>query len=305
MFQLWNIWADVQFSLKSDKGLSRQIDRIFCNRTRAIAKYPEYSGKRTEVEVHEVRKEIQKLRALLKLIRGRLSGKVYRKQNKTLRLAAHALSPLRDADVALRSLQQFMCRQKDKDLHSICGKLKKTLVKRRAEAYFEEPSMRKELRAQIGKATMRFQEVRYRKIHRSDICEGLGQSYKHGLKAYRAANRLRSKENLHEWRKRVKRLRHELSLMEEVLPSKLLKPLDELKSLSDCLGDDHDLAILDEVGATEALALTEWKAFSAVVAEERFQLQQSAFLMGERLYADSPASFVKKIQQGWDLQRKL
>jgi CHAD domain-containing protein len=301
---LWNILADVQFAFTSDRRLRCQIRRIFRKKTRAIAKYPQYSGNRGEVEVHEVRKEIQKLRALLKLIRGRLSGKQYREQNATLRLAAHALSPLRDADVGLKSLQLFKRRHPGKVLGSICDKLKKTQLKRRAEAYLDEPRMRKKLYAEIEESRRGFKELPIRNIDWLDVCEGIGTSYERGAKAYHEAERLRSKEYLHEWRKQVKVLRHQLSLMEHVLPPKFLKPLSELKCLSDCLGDDHDLAILDEVAATEELPLAEWKSFSSAVAEERYNLQQSAFLTGRTLYAEIREGFVQRIWEEWKKRKQ-
>ena len=58
--------------------------------------------------VHGVRKDIKKVRAVLRLARERMPGKAYRQQTKLLRKAAERLAPTRDAYVkgeALKSLR--------------------------------------------------------------------------------------------------------------------------------------------------------------------------------------------------------
>ena len=49
--------------------------------------------------MHGARKDLKKTRALLRLVRPALPGKVYRRENRELRDIARALSSTRDADV--------------------------------------------------------------------------------------------------------------------------------------------------------------------------------------------------------------
>ena len=54
-----------------------------------------------EEAVHSARKDMKKLRALLRLVRGELGASVYRRENARFREAAATLAGLRDADVML------------------------------------------------------------------------------------------------------------------------------------------------------------------------------------------------------------
>src|SRR5437763_13267226 len=58
-----------------------------------------------EVAVHEARKDMKKLRALLRLARDELGDEVYRRENECFRDAARRLSGFRDADMMLGALE--------------------------------------------------------------------------------------------------------------------------------------------------------------------------------------------------------
>ena len=57
-----------------------------------------------EEAVHEARKDMKKLRALLRLVRGELGDRVYAAENACFRDTARELSGVRDADVMLATL---------------------------------------------------------------------------------------------------------------------------------------------------------------------------------------------------------
>src|SRR6266480_3325979 len=54
--------------------------------------------------VHEARKDMKKLRAVVRLARDELGDEVYRRENECFRDAARRLSGVRDADVMLDTL---------------------------------------------------------------------------------------------------------------------------------------------------------------------------------------------------------
>src|ERR671917_266737 len=57
-----------------------------------------------EEAVHEARKDMKKLRALLRLLRGELGDRVRARENAAFRDAARELAGVRDADVMLETL---------------------------------------------------------------------------------------------------------------------------------------------------------------------------------------------------------
>jgi hypothetical protein len=74
--------------------------------------------------------------------------------------------------------------------------------------------------------------------------------------------------------------------------------------LSDLLGDDHDLALLRETlqNAGPALAV-EVDSVLALLDHRRAQLQTQAMLLGERLYAEKPKAFRRRMRAYWKAWR--
>jgi CHAD domain-containing protein len=60
-----------------------------------------------EVAVHSARKDMKKLRALLRLVRGETGDEVYRRESSAFGDAGRELSGLRDADVMIATLDSF------------------------------------------------------------------------------------------------------------------------------------------------------------------------------------------------------
>src|SRR5262249_50856943 len=58
-----------------------------------------------EDAVHEARKSLKKIRAVLRLVEPEVEG--YGEQNEQLRIAAHALAALRDADVTAETIEKL------------------------------------------------------------------------------------------------------------------------------------------------------------------------------------------------------
>ena len=76
------------------------------------------------------------------------------------------------------------------------------------------------------------------------VAKGLERTYRRGRRAFKAALEEPSAEALHEWRKRVKDLWYEHTLLRELWPPVMSATGDEAHELSDRLGDDHDLVVL-------------------------------------------------------------
>jgi CHAD domain-containing protein len=117
--------------------------------------------------------------------------------------------------------------------------------------------------------------------------DGLSQTYRRGRRAWRAALKEPSTENLHEWRKRVKDLWYHCSILEEAWKPVMKALAGEAHELSDRLGDDHDLSVLLDFGAD---------SLEPLIATRRGELQDDAFAYGQRLYADKPKAHVRRIE---------
>jgi hypothetical protein len=75
---------------------------------------------------------------------------------------------------------------------------------------------------------------------------------------------------------------------------------DEAHRLSDLLGDDHDLALLaTTVAGDESEIKADVDPVIALIEHRRGQLQTEAFFLGERLFAERPSAFRRRMRVYW------
>jgi CHAD domain-containing protein len=110
------------------------------------------------------------------------------------------------------------------------------------------------------------------------------------------ADRSRAMQDLHDWRKRVKDLWYELRILKPIEPKEMGRLADDTKRLAHLLGDDHDLAVLEEAAKSARLDSKELKQLSKQIHIRRAGLQRESFQLGHRLYQESPSAFVRRIQ---------
>jgi CHAD domain-containing protein len=124
---------------------------------------------------------------------------------------------------------------------------------------------------------------------------GLLRGYEPGRDLLATAREKPSVENLHEWRKRVKDLWYHLRLLKPLSPGIDGGQADEADKLADVLGDDHDLAVLRDAVDDDAVI--------GLIDRRRAQLQAQAIRIGERLYAESPKTFARRMHRYWRASR--
>jgi CHAD domain-containing protein len=240
----------------------------------------------SEEGVHDARKDMKKLRALLRLVRGEIGEEVFRREADTFRDAARELSGVRDADVMLATVADL-----EERYEAEVGPVRQAVEAHRIRT----TGGGRERAAQA--ATEILSEARGRvddwPLERDGFAvfeDGLRRTYRRGRRDWRAAAEDPSSEHLHEWRKRVKDLWYQCSILERSWKPVMSALADEAHELSDRLGDDHDLAVLSEFGA---------ESLEPLIARRREELRDEALIYGARLYADKPGAFVRRIESWW------
>jgi CHAD domain-containing protein len=258
----------------------------------------------SEETVHEARKDMKKLRALLRLVRGELGGDVYRREMACFRDAGQELSGLRDADVMLATLGELEPRYPEELPADAGGGLRQALE---AHKIRTAAGARQQAAARVveilAAARERVDGWPLEKDGFEALEGGLKRSYRRGRRALRAARREPTDESLHEWRKRAKDLWYHLTILRETWPPVMEALADEAHELSNRLGDDHDLAVLRAWAHEHATALDGMErvhAFEELVQRRRAELQREAFELGARLYADKPKAFIRRLERWWE-----
>lgn len=264
-----------------------------------------------EKAVHETRKALKRLRALLRLLEGELGEQTFARENAALRDAARRLAGARDAEVMLGTLDALIERHPRK-LARRGGVMK---LRRRLLAEHErmelrtlgDPATRAQVLAELRAFRERVATWRLPDRDGIELVEpGLLRLYKQGRSRYRYAARRKGKDvrAMHEWRKRVKDLRYAAEMLER---QSLARRADKL---GEELGEDHDLAVLADWirvygkwgrrkgrGRRKSpwLGRGTRKILLKLIARRRRELRRRALRGGARLYRRSPKTFMRRI----------
>ena len=265
-------------------------------------------GQPRDVAVHEARKRIKRARAALRLIREPLGERRFRRENEALRDAARPLSEVRDAKILVEAFDGLV---------GAAGRSNGTPVKGVRDALVRH-QLRVRRRLFGGKQALKptrsaLQSVRGR-AHRWPLRgrgwpaleAGVRRVYRAGRKQLARVRRHPSDESLHELRKQTKYLWHQLEMLEPMAPAPIGAMVRQAHQLSDHLGDDHDLAVLRVRlsrmnGQAPRQAI---RSVSRLIDRARGGLRAKAFEVGERVYAEKPLRFSRRLEDRWRAWRK-
>jgi CHAD domain-containing protein len=130
----------------------------------------------------------------------------------------------------------------------------------------------------------------------------LKRIYRNGRDAFAVAQDDPSQEHLHEWRKQVKYLWHQLQVLQPIQLGQLTALADQAHTLSNALGDDHDLAILLHKFLEEPDRFPDraiMRTLTDLIAHRRALLQEQAMTLGHCLYEEKPRIVVDRLREYW------
>jgi CHAD domain-containing protein len=264
--------------------------------------------------VHAVRKDIKKLRAVLRLVRVEIGEGNYREQTTALRKAARLLAAPRDAFVVSQVLNKLEDDFKDQireriPARALAGFKRNLQVKSREETRTFEDRAADNL-GKVQRILVKPRDYLEKvsipgKKTWSTICQGLEWSYSQGRKALQQVQKAPSDECFHEWRKRVKDLWYHVRILRPIWPEQMRATEKQLKTLGEMIGEDHDLMLLDNTieairGRKRDQDVENLRAF---IKTRKSELRNNALRLGGRLYVEKPAAFCRRLGDYWKLWR--
>jgi CHAD domain-containing protein len=295
------------YRLEPDEPAPEGLQRVAAGRARkARKKLGKVEGEReAAAAIHGARKDLKKLRAVLRLLRDQLGEKAYRAQNRRYRDAGRLLSDSRDAEVKVETLDDLELRFGEDFPSAVAAPWRQTLERERVAAANDPGG---ELAERVEKAAAEIDggrdEIAGWQLGEDSwklVEPGLLRAYAKGREALAEVRREPSAEHVHEWRKRAKDLWYQLRLLRELWPEVLGETAEQAHDLADLLGDHHDLAVLAE--DLETRNLTDPEAIGKLIAQRQDELLARAVSIGERLYAEKPKAFGKRIAEYWKAAR--
>jgi len=292
----------MDYTLQPDERVSDGIKRIIDGKVEAAIGHIDGEMGPHET-VHEVRKRCKEVRAAVRLVRPVLP--TYKKENTHYRDAARRISDIRDAHAAVETFDSHVRPAAEADgtldEDTLAG-VRATLVDRR-ETIMAEQDLDERLasvRADLVDGRGRVDDLPIATEGYDAVAGGLRKSYK------RARNRMGEAyadpefERFHEWRKRIKYHRYHSRLLRSVWMGPMKERRAQLKTLSDVIGDENDLAEFATVINDEELLEPETReTLDRVIRGRRSELHRRGRPLGERLFAEDPDRLVDRIGAYW------
>lgn len=260
------------------------------------------------VAVFDARKRCRKVRSLLRLVREPL-GERYRPANRTLRDAARLLSDLRDDVAMIDALDLVINAEPDRVPTTGLGPLRNRLIEESTSRdRVEDPlALIEQAMALVNHVV---EDATWQLACDNGweaVGQGLETEYRLGrdaLASLRAtAEGRRSVEELHDFRKNARHTRNHLRLVMPLAPT-LIEPLAVgFHDLSRSLGLANDLAVLIHHLQADPARFSGQESVDAAVDfldDYRRRLEHRALIHGQRLYAESPARFARRLGAYWD-----
>lgn len=274
---------------------TEQIDRVVRDFT---------ATKNADTAIHEGRKSLKRLRALLRVARPAIGETAFKTHNAAFRDIGRAFSADRDRHVLSGVAEKCAAAMGQKYAKPLTA-IKATLAKSKSA-----PQAAAKDSAMSALATVRdsFQKISFKPDSFDSVEAGLKQSYRRGRRQLRQAYAHPTDEDFHDLRKSVQQHWRHMQVLQRAWPDLFVARLSAARRLSQILGDDHDLAVFAAYVVGLPRAAISQAARRDIVRHcqaEQAKLRRLAEPLCQQLYAERAGRFAKRIASIWHAAVRL
>jgi len=298
----------MSYQFKQQESLTEGVRRIVREQLNQAIHELKHSEQDPHQVIHEVRKQFKKLRGLICLVRSGLGGK-YSRLNLWYRDAGRGLSRVRDAESMLESLQKLRERYSDSVYQETFAYFENKFLARKqkvVEEWIDLDSELNKLSEHLTTANRSTENWKIKGKAEKVIFNSLQQNYQRGVEALKKLHQNPDDELFHECRKRSKYLLYHMRLISGIWEPVLVACIEELEQLNDLLGDDHDLAVMTQLITSETETFhssDNVNQLQALIRQQRQEIQSRTFKLADRIYAEKPKAFARRMRVYWNLWR--
>jgi CHAD domain-containing protein len=303
----WAYLNRMAYRLERDESVATGLKRVVRDEIESASEHLN-GGKKVSRDqaIHEARKSIKKVRALLRLIRGEL-GETFDAENARLREIAHRLSELRDAVAVIGTfddLRKHYAKSEGGRLRSI----RAGLSKKRAESARPEEvkSVLDDAASALAKAGKAVKTWPLETDGYAAVEPGFEQIYRAGRKELKRVHKEPSADNFHRLRKRVKDHWYHVRLLENLWTDMMSAYEKSLKDLETWLGDDHNLVVLKGRVLAEPAFYGKQKDIDLLlelIEKHQKDLRDKSLALAERVYETKSRALSRHMRHLWDTWR--
>jgi CHAD domain-containing protein len=254
--------------------------------------------------IHETRKCVKRLRALLRLVRAGIGEKPYQHENRELQQIGRLLSPARDREVMRETLDKLETRLSG-NRRIIADRLRDHLDQTLRQ---ETDEIHGKVLSSLGRAKRRFAQIKVQNGGFDVLEAGLHATYRKGRRALAQAQMEPDDEAFHDLRKSVQQHWRQMLLVSRAWPEMCRARASAARDIAQILGEEHDHAVLAAFADTHrnnGLAAEEIDIIHQDCRARQLELRNLALPMARRLFAERPRHFAHQMAASWEVAREL
>ena len=299
----------MSYCLENNETLSFGLKRIVLELIdKSVFNLSKGNGSFNE-DVHDTRKNFKKIRTVLRLIRSEIGEEKYKIENSFYRDAGRTLSDLRDSTVLILTFDKLAKSSELEMSNFDFSVFRDFLVEKHKTirtAKSKKSAVINSLSTDLLLARSRVFDWPLSGDEFKLIKKNLQQIYEQGQKYMYAVFSESVKENVHEWRKRVKDLWYAMRILSNLWPEIMSPLVTLLGKLSDALGDANDLFLLKEriiSNQSKFKDAQHTRELINFIDRRIIDLLRDARSIGRKVYSEDPKFFVGRMQNYFEIWR--
>lgn len=265
------------------------------------------SAKDRIVVVHEARKCIKRIRALLRLVQPSLDRQVYKTENVRYRDIGRLLSASRDRTVMLETVSK-LSGSPDAVFEFALAKVRKVLAETNNETgTFEDHAALIEAVRQLETAQASLGSVSPNFSGFEVIRFGLEKSYRRGQRELACLDHDSGDEPFHHWRKLVQIHWRHFAVLSEAWPDYFKSRVNLARKISQQVGEHNDLAVLSSFidrADRNVVSDIDSSVLQNVIVARKEGLRRQARASGKLLFAEDAAALSEIVSRYWMIARE-
>jgi len=285
----------MSYCLKTDEGIAAGIRRVTREQLQGgLCEISQATPGSEAKAVHATRKHITKARALLRLVREKIGQKIFKEENRFLREVGRMFASSRDARVRQEVLEKL--REQTGEKSAAFPKTAAALEAQVASSTANFEPQREEASASLQEILDRIEGWPLEDLEMADLCCALAEAYRRARKCFRCVSRIRSEENFHSLRKRVKDIWYQSRILGSLNLAVLCGLEESANTLGQQLGDLHDLTAFRRWLEQETSLPEEEKAvLLGLICTGEAALEGIALDLSAHFFAEKPKALERRL----------
>jgi CHAD domain-containing protein len=294
------------FRISERESVKETINRILYEQIDSILENCENKQDDFHKSIHDIRKSIKRIRAVLRLVREEIGYSSYYRENVFYRDINRSTSELRTLNVLILSLESLQVDLADKlEPERIAPLIVKIREQRdkKLEGMLSSERVLKDLSKQFENGRSRIPTLPIHSNNFKALAGGIERMYRQGKRYLKEAKKKTDTHHLHDMRKRMKYLWYQMDILNPLYPGLLKAYSSSLDSIGDKLGVYHDLAVLSDFLRESKTGLAEIVMDTLIEACEfkKSAMLPDIFSQASAVYTEDPEAFIQRLDGYWKI----